>query len=73
MKKPRRRIQKPRAEAYTIDSDAIFSFIAGYTSGGAPYGATWEEVAKQERRETERQEKEDKDWGISERKIGFSF
>ncbi len=25
------------------DSDAYFSFIAGYTSGGAPYGLTWEE------------------------------
>jgi len=25
------------------DSDANFSFIAGYTSGGAPYGLTWDE------------------------------
>jgi hypothetical protein len=25
------------------DSDENFSFIAGYTSGGAPYGLTWEE------------------------------
>ena len=25
------------------DSDATFSFIAGYTSGGAPYGLTWKE------------------------------
>lgn len=25
------------------DSDANFSFIAGYTSGGVPYGLTWDE------------------------------
>lgn len=24
--------------------DDTFSFIAGYTAGGAPYGVTWEEV-----------------------------
>lgn len=26
------------------DSDDTFFFIAGYTSGGAPYGVTWEEM-----------------------------
>ncbi len=26
-------------------SDATFYFIAGYTSGGVPYGVTWEEMA----------------------------
>lgn len=26
------------------DSDDTFAFIAGYTSGGAPYGTTWEEL-----------------------------
>jgi hypothetical protein len=25
------------------DQDDTFAFIAGYTSGGAPYGITWEE------------------------------
>ena len=29
------------------DSDDNFSFIAGYTSGGAPYGITWEEMEHQ--------------------------
>lgn len=24
--------------------DGTFAFIAGYTSGGAPYGVTWEQV-----------------------------
>lgn len=27
------------------DSDEQFYFIAGYTSGGAAYGITWEEMA----------------------------
>ena len=26
------------------DQDENFFFIAGYTSGGAPYGVTWDEV-----------------------------
>ena len=26
------------------DSDDRYFFIAGYTSGGAPYGLTWEEM-----------------------------
>jgi len=26
-----------------IESDDTFAYIAGYTSGGAPYGITWEE------------------------------
>ena len=31
-------------EEFNPDSDATFAFIAGYTSGGAPYGVTWEEM-----------------------------
>ena len=30
--------------AFLHDSDENFSFIAGYTSGGAPYGVPWEET-----------------------------
>lgn len=26
------------------DQDETFYYIAGYTSGGAPYGITWEEM-----------------------------
>lgn len=33
---------------YEGDSDEIFSFIAGYTSGGAPYGITYEEMEEME-------------------------
>ena len=29
------------------DQDAYFFYIAGYTSGGAPYGITWEEEREQ--------------------------
>ena len=34
-----------------FESDDTFAFIAGYTSGGAPYGITWEEMEEIERRE----------------------
>lgn len=27
-----------------IESDHYFAYIVGYTSGGAPYGITWEEM-----------------------------
>lgn len=27
-----------------MDQDDTFYYIAGYTSGGAPYGVTWEEM-----------------------------
>ncbi|MEH7276644.1 GNAT family N-acetyltransferase [Neobacillus vireti] len=32
------------------DSNDNFSFIAGYTDGGAPYGMTWEEIIPQDLR-----------------------
>ena len=31
---------------YGTDSDERFYYIVGYTSGGAPYGITWEEAIK---------------------------
>lgn len=33
------------------DSDENFAFIAGYTSGGFPYGITWEEMEEIEKKE----------------------
>ncbi len=30
-------------EMNEIESDENFAYIVGYTSGGAPYGVTWEE------------------------------
>ena len=44
-KPPRKRKKKKREPAETESwQDDRFFFIAGYTSGGAPYGVTWEEM-----------------------------
>ena len=44
-KPPRKRKKKKREPATTEPwQDDRFFFIAGYTSGGAPYGVTWEEM-----------------------------
>ena len=32
------------SDSFNPDQDDRFFFIAGYTSGGAPYGVTWEEM-----------------------------
>lgn len=44
--KSKKKILKIRRREFEdiIESDETFAFIAGYTSGGAPYGATWEEM-----------------------------
>lgn len=40
--------KKSKKEAGVLDDlqDEWFYFIAGYTSGGAPYGITWEEAER---------------------------
>lgn len=38
-----KRMQKDNP-VFQEDQDATFYYIAGYTSGGAPYGVTWEEM-----------------------------
>lgn len=38
-----RKMQKSDIEDYA-KQDGTFYYIAGYTSGGAPYGVTWEEM-----------------------------
>jgi len=45
-KKREERLQKAEQSFYDRfpDSDDRFYYIAGYTSGGAPYGTTWEEM-----------------------------
>ena len=41
----KRKAEKKQAEAYDNDfQDDRFYYIAGYTSGGAPYGVTWAEM-----------------------------
>ncbi len=41
--KKRQKLMEEAALLYA-DSDDRFAFIAGYTSGGMPYGTTWEEL-----------------------------
>lgn len=36
--------QQETEQLYADFSDGTFAFIAGYTSGGVPYGTTWEEI-----------------------------
>ncbi len=47
-KKARRRAKRKAAKEgvplFHPDQDDHFFYIAGYTSGGAPYGVTWEEM-----------------------------
>lgn len=50
-KKARRRARRAERKAakesvslFHTDQDDNFFFIAGYTSGGAPYGVTWEQM-----------------------------
>ena len=35
-----------RQNLQSMEQDDRFFFITGYTSGGAPYGITWEEMAE---------------------------
>lgn len=43
-KRKLRRQEKKSSYPAHSDQDDQFFFIAGYTSGGAPYGVTWEEM-----------------------------
>ena len=40
----RERKKRESLEELYKDSDDRFAFIVGYTSGGFPYGVTWEEM-----------------------------
>ena len=42
----KRRRKRPHKElgSMPIEQDDTFFFVAGYTSGGAPYGVTWEQM-----------------------------
>ena len=56
--KKRKRLEKA-AELESmlgIEQDEYFAFIVGYTSGGAPYGITWEEWEKLDDSEAEEDE-----------------
>lgn len=44
--------QKQEEDFWIDDSDETFVFIAGYTSGGIPFGTTWEELDEIENEQT---------------------
>lgn len=45
-KKRKRQEGRMTKEYINPDQDEFFYFIAGYTSGGVPYGITWEQASK---------------------------
>lgn len=51
--KSKRKKKSEIFEDKLFESDDTFAFIAGYTSGGVPYGVTWEEMEEMERRDKE--------------------
>jgi hypothetical protein len=58
--KKKRMKEEQEFQAKYSDSDDTFYYIAGYTSGGAPYGVTWEEMGM----EPYGEEKNDMNTGI---------
>ena len=46
VKKRKRQEGRMTKEYINPDQDEFFYFIAGYTSGGVPYGITWEQARK---------------------------
>ena len=54
-RKNRKLSKQIKVEDVEFDSDEHFAFIVGYTSGGAPYGVTHEEIneIENEKPETE--------------------
>ena len=44
VRKSKRKKTQEDYEGNLFESDETFAFIAGYTSGGVPYGITWEEM-----------------------------
>lgn len=52
-KKSQRKKQREKREPNLFESDETLAFIAGYTSGGVPFGITWEEMEAIEQREND--------------------
>jgi hypothetical protein len=48
-------------EEFEIWNGIKFYYIAGYTSGGAPYGITWEEYQNEIKDKENNEEKDNKD------------
>ena len=62
-KKEKRQRRKQQAEFQPFDQDEYFYFIAGYTSGGAPFGITWEQ-AREDGLLDSHEERNDEDMGL---------
>lgn len=48
----KRKKEQQESDFWDEDSDETFAFIAGYTSGGVPFGTTWEELNEMENKQT---------------------
>ena len=58
--KRQKRLQKDvEKDELPFDQDENFAYIVGYTSGGFPYGVTWEEWEKMESSEIDEVENDD--------------
>lgn len=47
-RKKNKKRNKQKFNYFDEDSDETFAYIVGYTSGGAPYGVTWEQWEDEE-------------------------
>jgi len=45
-KRQKQKIENENESKFQLESDSDFGFIAGYTSGGIPYGLTHDEMAQ---------------------------
>ena len=58
--KRQKRLQKDvEKDELPFDQDENFAYIVGYTSGGFPYGVTWEEWEEMESSEIDEVENDD--------------
>ena len=57
LEQQRAKKEERREPEYGPDQDDTFFYIAGYTSGGAPYGVTWDEMAYNTAHDRRRQER----------------
>ena len=62
-KKEKRQRRKQQVEYQPFEQDEYFYFIAGYTSGGAPYGITWEQ-AREDGLIDPSEERNNNDWDL---------
>ena len=69
--KSKRKKKKEVFEDNLFESDETFAFIAGYTSGGAPYGVTWEEMEEIKGKDVELLGKEG--YGYNDKELELPF